>query len=196
MKRVILICLLTPILASLSGCGRADRTDWVGGMQNAAKVGTLELYLNKIIYAKKNKKFFKWIGLGTATHVARTSATLKLGIDANRIGVEDVKVAGKKIEVKLPPIQVIDFIYDPSSFEVREDLTKDWGLAKISLDELEEIYRDSESQIREMLPYERLEKMGQRRTAFFVRKYLEQAGFSEIHLNFRDRKEGEKIDDF
>jgi hypothetical protein len=188
--------ILIAALACVIGCGRADRYDWIGGMQNAAKVGTLELYLNKIIYAKKEKELFRWIGLGTATHVARSSATLKLGIDANKISADDVKVTGNKIVVKLPPIEVVDFVYAPVDFDVREDLTKNWWLVKIKLKDLEGIYRDSEAQIRQMLPYDQLEKMGQKRTAFFVRKYLEKAGFSEIYLSFRDRKEGEKIDDF
>jgi hypothetical protein len=164
-------------------------------MQNAAKVGTLELYLNKIVYAKEEKKVF-WFGLGSATHVARSSATLKLGIDANKINADEVQATGKKIRVKLPPIEVIDFIYAPSDFQVREDLTQNDLLVKINLDDLEKIYRASETQIREMLPYDQLEKMGQKRTVFFVRKYLEKAGFNEIYLSFRDRKEGEKIDDF
>ena len=182
---------LIAALACVNACGRADRFDWIGGMQNVAKVATLEVHTNKIIYARKEK----WV-LGTATHVAKSSAVLKLGIDANKISGDDVKISGGKIEIKLPPIEVVDFVYGPSTFDVQENLTRERWLVNIDLKELEGIYRGAETQVRQMLPYDRLEKMGQKRTAFFMRKYLEQAGFSEIYLSFRERKEGEKIHEF
>lgn len=180
-----LLLLLLPLL--WLGCKPPDdRAALIGGMRNVAKLATLEVQMNKIVFGEKNKRLL-FMQLPSATHIARTTATIKLGIDFNKIRPGDIQAEGDRIDVRLPPIEVVDFIYQPSSFEVREDLSQNNMFTRIAVGEIEEMYQKSELEIREMIQFTDLEEMGQDQTAALFRFYLQRVGFREIYVSFKDR---------
>jgi hypothetical protein len=95
--------------------------------------------------------------------------------------------------VLLPPVEILAFDYDPSRFHVETNLS-DYhrsGVVPLSADEadfvageIEQVYRDAEHQLRQQLPYKKLQRMAERRTALFFSEYLESAGFREVFVNF------------
>lgn len=164
--------------------------------REAAELGTLDVHFSKILFAEKikKKKRFLFVGSSRATHVEKSEAVVTLGIDVDSLSADDVKVTGDRISVLLPPIEIIAFDYDPSHFHVESNLS-DYhrsGVVPLSADEadfgageIEQLYRDAEHQLRQQLPYKKLRRMAERRTALFFREYLESAGFREVFVNFR-----------
>jgi hypothetical protein len=194
---------LTRFQTSLSVCvallliACQDPSDKMLGLQEVADLGTVEVHFSKIIVHRKDvegtKKIlwvFKTHAEGHALHVARSNAIVTLGIDVNRISKDDVHIDDQHISLLLPPIEIIDFDFDPTHYTVDSKLTgvektAGWVRPDIEAKEIEEAYRAAEKQVRHQLPYSRLVKMGERRTAVFFRQYLERAGFKDIYITFK-----------
>lgn len=182
----------------LSAC--QDTSDKMLGLQEVADLGMVEVHFSKIIVHRKDttgERRILWVfkdhGEGHALHVAKSYAILTLGIDLNRISKDDIHINDQHISVLLPPIEIIDFDFDPTHYSLDMKLTKaekdaKWLSAKtvnINANEIEAAYRTAEEQVRHQLPYSRLVKMGERRTAVFFRQYLRKVGFKEIYITFK-----------
>lgn len=189
--------LFVGVALLLSAC--QDTSDKILSLQEVSDLGTIEVHFSKIIVLKKDIGgerrilwFFKQYGEGHALHVANSNAVVTLGIDVNRISKDDIHINDQHISVLLPPIEIIDFDFDTSHYTVDKKLTKaeanaNWLLSdvEITAKEIEASYRAAEEQLRHQLPYPRLVKMGERRTAVFFRQYLRKAGFEDIYITFK-----------
>ncbi len=195
---VISIIALFSVIACREPAERLrEPADLALGFREVAELGTLEVHFTKIIVGEKEAKK-KWLfltGSSRALHVAMSEAVVRLGIDLNRLAPDDVKVSGERISVLLPPIEILDFNYDPTRFQVDNELSDYHRTGTLSLtseqadfraSEIEEVYRKAERQVREQLPYKKLQRMGERRTALFFSSYLEKAGFREVFVNFKE----------
>jgi hypothetical protein len=182
------------LIVAIAGCSKNELgSDWVGGFQDVAKLATLEVQLNKIVYATKSKKFL-FVNLGTASHVAATKAIVKIGVDLNEIRSEHVKINGDLIELVLPPIKILDFIYQPSEFKVRKELTSNQAFSKIKVSDLEEAYRAAETELRKSLRYIGLKELGEKRNRMYFRSFLHRFGFKNIIITFQESEK--PIDQF
>lgn len=192
MKRQFIIAIAMVI--AIAACSRNNLgPDWVGGFQDVAKLATLEVQLNKIVYATKTNKFL-FVDLGTASHVAATRAIVKIGVDLNEIRSEHVKTTSDLIELTLPPIRILDFIYQPSEFEVRKELTSNRAFSKIKVSDLEQAYRAAETELRKSLRYIGLKEMGEKRNRIYFRSFLRRFGFKSIIITFQSSEK--PIDQF
>ena len=148
-------------------------------------MAALEVKLEKRLIANKDGKIFKFllggIKVGEASYVAKTEATVLVGIDVGKIEQSDIKLGLGNISLTLPPIEILDFSYPAETFSEDELYSK--GKA-FKLKEEEEIYRDGEMEIRKMLPYLGLETEGQEKVSLILRPILSEMGYENIEIKF------------
>src|SRR5690606_41208 len=109
--------------------------------------------IDKVVFGTKTKNLL-WFKFNEAKFLAYSQAKVKSGIDLGKIREEHIEISGNKITLNLPPVEVINFSYPPSSF-VEDSLISDPRvfLNKINLRDQEEFFRLAELDIRENLEY-------------------------------------------
>lgn len=185
MKRYIFFilgCLL------LSSCYQNDRQLVISRIKSAAKLATTEFTLQKTIMASRDKKLLKIIPLNSALFVAYTEATVTTGIDVNKIKKEDVVIDKNSISIKLPPVEVINFSYPFEKYRIDRELSQDEFLNKFTLEEQEELFRDSEIKIRSLLNQIGVIEQTEERTRQLMENLLRNLGYTELYIEFKECK--------
>ncbi len=170
----------------LSGCKKDERAMVVGKVQQASDLVTSEFTVDKVVFGKKSRRLF-FIPVNEATFLAYSQAKIKTGIDLTQLREEDVQIEGVKINLILPPIEVINFSYPSTSF--REDTLisqPNRFLNSISVQDQEEFFRSAEMDIRENLAYMGLVKSSQTNTRKLLNTMLKTLGFEEIYIQFKN----------
>lgn len=176
--------LLLTIAVSVTSCKENDRALVVGKIQNASDLATTEFVIDKIVFGTKTKKlaFFK---INEASFMAYSQAKVKTGIDLSKIRENDIRIEDKKIHLRLPPIEVINFSYPPESF-VEDSLISNPKifLNRINVRDQEEFFRLAELDIRDNLQYMGIVKTTQIHTRQMFNVLLGSLGYEEIYINF------------
>lgn len=184
---VLAVCIFL-----LTACSRPHFD--ISTVQSVSKLAALEVKLDKMLFATKEKKLFGFllggIKIGETSYIADTEATLLIGIDAGKMRGEDVKVSLGKISLLLPPIEILDFSYPAASFIDNNLYTKDHNF---KVEDKEKVYQEGEREIRALLPYLKLEKKAQEKTKLILVPILANMGFEEIDIDFHPSNDFEKI---
>ncbi len=184
MRPYLLIGLLSSLL--LTACQKEERGLVVGKLQQASDLATTEFTVDKIVHGTKTKKTAWFIKLSEARFLAYSQAKIKAGIDLSDIAEDDVRIDGKKITLKLPPIKVINFSYPPSSFK-EDTLVSDPSsfLNNISVADQEAFFREAELDIRNNLEYMGIVETTQNHCQTMLHQLLRSLGYEEIYISFR-----------
>jgi len=180
-KRILLFLLVTGLLASCSN----KRALVVGKIQKASKLATTEFTVDKLVFGVKNKRILWAIKLNEAQFLANSKATIKTGIDLEKIKEEDIKIEGNKISLVLPPVEVINFSYPAESFSKIDILTTNAFTTKITLDDEEDFFRQAELDIRNSMQYMDMVATTQNKTRALLRTMLQNLGYNEIYIEFK-----------
>jgi len=86
-------------------------------IQSLAELVTVKYVIEKVVSVED----VKWYGENRVLIVAH--GIVKAGVDLNRLRPEDIRVAGEKISINLPPAQVLDAYLDDSQTKVIEHST-------------------------------------------------------------------------
>lgn len=168
----------------LVSCKKDDRALVVGKIQNAADLATTEFVVDKIVFGSKTKKI-ALIKVSEATFMAYSQAKIKTGIDLNKIKENDIRIDGSRIFLRLPPIEVINFSYPPSSFVADSTISDPKVfLNRINVRDQEQFFRDAELDIRDNLQYMGIVKTSQNNTRQLFRVLLSTLGYDEIYITF------------
>ena len=82
----------------LASCQKNERPFVVSKIQAAAKLATCETTIDKIVLATEQKRVIKWLGgKKQAVFLAYSQATVKTGIDLNKLKPEDITIGPKTI---------------------------------------------------------------------------------------------------
>lgn len=173
------------MLMTIVSCQEDDRAIVVGKIQSASDMVTTEFTVDKVVFGTKTKNLM-WFKLSEAQFLAYSQARVKTGINLAKLTEEDILITGNKIELILPPVEVVNFSYPPSSF-VEDSLISDTKafLNKISLEDQEEFFRLAELDIRNSLQYMGLVKTSQDHTRQMFKLLLESLGYAEIYIRFK-----------
>jgi hypothetical protein len=173
---------LTLLLVS---CQKDERALVVGRIQSAGDLVTSEFTVDKVVFGRKTKNLM-WFKFNEANFMAYSKAKIKTGIDLTKIQEHDIVISGDKIDLKLPPIAVINFSYPPSSF-VEDSLISDPKvfLNKINLEDQEAFFRLAELDIRNNLQYMGIVKTSQDHTRQMFNLMLRSLGYQEIYISFK-----------
>lgn len=171
-------------LAILCACNREpDRALVVSQVQSASQLATVEYVLNKIVLGSKEKKRFG-IDLATSQFLARTEASIKAGIDLNKIREEDVEIEGDRIRIHLPAVEILNFSYPAENFQIDFNYFTNQRMNQLSIEDVENFYRLGELAIRRDMHFLGIEKTAQDRTRVMLSGILNAAGFREVYLEF------------
>ena len=185
-SRKISIPLLVFSICAVSCHRDPDRAMVISKLKNSAKLATVEYIVTKVISAKDKNWFAK-----DAYFFAETEATIKAGIDLEKLKEEDVKIDGRKISIKLPPIEIINFSYPAEGFKVIEKYSDESAVFKwnsIDVSEKDDLYRQGEADIRANINNLGIIKSAQTNTAILMKRILTISGFDEIYIEFADNQ--------
>lgn len=173
----------------LTACKDNKRHLVISKIRGAAKLSTTETRIDKVVVGEKTKKLFGLIKLGDADFVAYSEATVKTGIDLVKLKPNDVKIDGKRIELNLPAIEVLDFQYPFNKFRIDTNLSDRDLLVKIDVLEQEYFYRQAELDIRQNLKYTGVVEQTETNTRKLLEGLLESLGYNEIYITFKESQE-------
>lgn len=158
----------------------------VGKIQKASKLATAEFKVDKLVYGVKNKRILWVFKLNEAQFLAQSQAVIKAGINLEKLQEKDIEIKGNKINITLPPVEVINFSYPAESFKKVDLLTNDAFSTKINLEDQEKFFQDAEIDIRNSLKYMGIIETTRQKTRIMLEAMLQNLGYKEIYINFKD----------
>lgn len=174
------------VLLVFSGCQRNKRYLVVSKIKSTAKLATTETIIDKVVVGQKEKSVFGLVKLGNAEFVAYSHATVKTGIDLTKLKHDDIKINGNEIELKLPPVEVIDFSYPFSEYVIDTVLSDNDIFTKIDVIDQEYYFRQAELDIRKQLKYMGIVEQTRENTRKMLEGLLANLGYKEIYITFAD----------
>ncbi len=162
----------------------------VSKIRQASKLATTETAIDKIVFGTSEKRLLGIIRLNKARFAAYSKAVIKSGIDLNKINPKDISIDGKRIEINLPNVEVINFSYPFKDFKIDESITEDKFLNSIDIFDQENFYRLAEMDIRNNLKYTGIIEATEQKTRLMLEGLLKNLGYEEIYITF---KKGELI---
>ncbi len=184
-KNSCAICLLSIFIFSTSCNKEPDRALVISKLKNSAKLATVEYIVTKVISAKVDKNWFA----KDAYFFAETQATIKAGIDLEKLKEDDIKIEGRKISIKLPPVEILNFSYPAEGYKVIEKYSDESSIFKwnsLDVADKDELYRQGETDIRAYLNDLGIIKTAQTNTRLLLKKILTISGFDEIYIEFSE----------
>lgn len=168
----------------LLGCKQDKRAMVINKVQSISKLATVETIIDKTVVGHKTKSVFGLIKLNQADFIAYTEATIKTGINLNKLEEKDVIINGKEITLHLPPVEVVDFQYPFQKFVVDSVLLNDAWINRFDIIDFEQFYREAELDIRNNLQYTGIIDVTQDKTRLLVSSILKNLGYEAIFIDF------------
>ncbi len=187
MKRFGNILLWLLLLLVCFACG-PKRHFVVSKVRSAAKLATTETIIDKVVIGTKTRKVLRLLKISEANFVAYTEATVKTGIDLEKLSEDDIVIDKNKITVTLPSVEVLDFQYPFNKFRIDSAITGNAFLNRFDIVDYEEFYRMAELDIRENLQYTGVIQQTRKNTERMMRGLLENLGYDEIYIRFRKQE--------
>ena len=183
-RKISQLILLFFIMITIS-CSRSepDRAMVISKLKNSAKLSTVEYIVTKVISAKDNNWFAK-----DAYFFAETEATIKAGIDLDKLKDEDVKIDGSKISLLLPAVEILNFSYPAEGFKVIEKYSVETAIFKwnsIDVATKDDLFQQGEADIRQNIDNLGIINTAQKNTRILLTKILNLSGFTEIYIDFK-----------
>lgn len=176
--RIILILII--LQSSCVNSTKSLELD-INQLQEAASLASIEYVITKTIAYHESK----WFTRQKATFLAQSEATVTLGLNLDKVSSDDIIISGTTIQMNLPPVEILNFSYDPAKFREIEKYTVNTFWDKITIAEKDEAYRQGESDIRNILPDLRLTENVQANTRKLMRPFLRKMGFKNIFITFK-----------
>lgn len=176
--------LIFIVCFGIISCQENPRGLIVGKIKKASKLATTEYTIDKIVYGVKRKKLLWVVNLNQAQFLARSKAIVKAGIDLEKLKMEDVQIEGKRISLKLPAVEVINFSYPAEQFTRDTLMATDAFLNKITLADQEQFFQDAETDIRNSLKYMNMVETTEKKTRLLLENMLLALGYEEIYIEF------------
>ena len=122
---------------------------------------------------------------------AETEASIKAGIDLDKLKDEDVKIEGVRISLLLPAVEILNFSYPAEGFKVIEKYSDEAAIFKwnaINVATKDDLYRQGEADIRQNIDDLGIINTAQKNTRILLTKILRLSGFEEIYIDFKKQE--------
>lgn len=176
--------LVLLIALTFFSCKKDNRALVISKIQSVSKLATTETVIDKTVIGTKTKSVLGLIRLNQANFVAYTEATVKTGIDLQKLDEYDIRINGNEISLNLPPVEVLDFQYPFQKFVVDTVLLDDSWINRFDIIDYEEFYRRAELDIRENLQYTGIVETTQNKTRLLLTGLLKNLGYDAIFIEF------------
>lgn len=157
----------------------------VGKIQKASKLSTTEFKVDKLVFGVKNKRVLWVVKLNQAEFLAQSQAIIKAGVDLEKVREEDIQINGRKINITLPHVEVINFSYPAEKFKKIKLLSSNAFTTKINLEDQEKFFREAELDIRASLQYMDIVETTEKKTRVMLEAMLRNLGYNEIYIDFK-----------
>lgn len=184
MRRTAFFTLLLVLTLYISSCKKDNRALVISKVQSVSKLATTETIIDKTVVGTKTKSVLGLIRLNEANFVAYTEATVKTGIDLQKMDEYDIRINGKEITMHLPAVEVLDFQYPFQKFVVDTTLLDDSWINRFDIIDYEEFYRRAELDIRNNLQYTGVVEVTQNKTRLLLEGLLKNLGYEAIFIDF------------
>jgi len=168
----------------LASCNK-DNGYVVGKIKKASKLSTTEFNVDKIVFGVKKRKLIWLVKLNDAKFIAYSKATIKAGVDLEKLQEKDISIDGAKISIVLPPVEVINFSYPAENFKRDSLISGNAFMNQITLSDQEDFFQDAESDIRNNLKYLNIVPITEKKTALMLETMLRALGYREIYIDFK-----------
>lgn len=161
-----------------------DSTDEVveSEVYSIRAIGTLsttEYTLGKVLHWNDDGEWYKF---GDRRILISCKATVKAGINLNSMKDSDFTVKGKRIEIQLPPPEIVSFEMDPN--HIRTEVTDVNGFrASFSQEEKMEVLKKGEEVIRKELQKLHILDEAEKNASQFIRDFYINQGFEEVIIH-------------
>ncbi len=185
-KKSGIYALILFLFLSTSCRQNPDRALVISKLKNSAKLATVEYVVTKIITTRDQN----WLAKD-AYFFAETEASIKAGIDLDKLTEEDIKIDGTRISIQLPPIEIINFSYPAEGFRVIEKYSDQAAVFKwnsINVATKDDLYRQGEADIRQNIDNLGIIKTAQKNTRTLLTPILRLSGFDEIYITFKKQE--------
>lgn len=181
---------LIPLLFIVFVLGCAQKTDpqfLVTKIRSVAKLATTEVVVNKIVWSEIKDNRFIGIIKRDETILFDTEATIKFGIDLNKIRPQDITIKGDTLLLKLPKVEIINFSYPHEKFRQIHPISNfDDVRNKRKIEKMDEVFRLAEIDIKEKLKLMNLHTEAENRTVLFMENFLRKMGYTHVYIEFKE----------
>jgi len=184
MRKIAFIILLLVLTLHISSCKKDNRALVISKVLSVSKLATTETIIDKTVVGTKTKSVLGLIRLNEANFIAYTEATVKTGIDLQKMDEYDIRINGKEITVHLPAVEVLDFQYPFQKFVIDTTLLDDSWINRFDIIDYEEFYRRAELDIRNNLQYTGIVEVTQNKTRVLLEGLLKNLGYEAIFIDF------------
>lgn len=176
------IFFLFALLLAISSCGTDDAPATESEIYEVRQIGTLsttEYTVSKIVKLDDKGEWYKW---GQRKILLSCKARIKAGVNLQKINEKDISVRGKRIEIQLPPPEIIAFEMNPD--EVKTEMEDISGLrADFSQAEKNRIMRLGEQSIRKDMQELNILRDAETNAIAFLTDFYKALGFEEIIIH-------------
>lgn len=185
MKTIFPICIL---LATLFACGKDEKIPEteVYTIRTVGTLSTTEYTLSKILHWDDEGEWYKF---GDRKILIRCRATVKAGVDLNKIKDQDIEVDGSKITIQLPPPEIVSFDMNPD--HIRTEMEEVNGMrSNFSQIDKTRVLKKGEESIRKDLAKLNILEEAEQNAKTFVIDFYKNQGFEEIivHETPKDKR--------
>jgi hypothetical protein len=155
-------------------------------IRNIATLSTTEVVITKVVWSEmQNRKFIGFLS-SKKILLFETEATLKFGIDLNKIKIKDITVSGDTLKVLLPPVELLNFSYPHEKFrQINPIADFDMIKNKEKINLLDEVFREAEIDIKNKAKLLMLELEAASRTIMFLETFLRKLGYKNVYVGFK-----------
>jgi hypothetical protein len=165
---------------TLFSCGEDEsaKKHEIYEVRQIGMLATSEYTVGKIIKLNDEGEWYKW---GDRKILMSCKAKIKAGVDLTKLQDKDFKVNGKRIEIQLPPAEIVSFEMNPD--KVRTEMEDISGLrADFTQVEKNEILRLGEQSIKKDIGQLRILKDAETNAIAFLTDFYKTLGFEEISI--------------
>ena len=183
MKYIIILLSCTILLS----CSKPqDKTFVVSKIRSASKLATTEVILNKIVWTDIKGRRIHGLFKKDNILMFNTEATLKLGVNLNKLNENDIMVFGDSIVITLPKVEILNFSYPHEKYEQLYPISNfDVIKSNNKVEKLDMIFREAETDIRNKVKFLDLETITEQKTRQFLSKFLAQSNYNNVVIKFK-----------
>ncbi|WP_430406114.1 DUF4230 domain-containing protein [Fluviicola sp.] len=185
MKNRLFFSLLVLILASCGDEKEVHETE-IYQIRSIGTLATTEYTLGKIIHWNDEGEWYKF---GDRKILLSCKATVKAGVNLNKIKESDIEVEGNKITIQLPPPEIVSFEMDPDL--IRTEMTDVNGFrSDFSQVEKSKVLQKGEESIRKDLRKLHILDEAEQNAKIFIIDFYKNLGFEQVivHETPKDKR--------
>lgn len=178
--RGALLLLLISILISCGSPKLASEEDLLKQIEELGQMATVEFVVTKIIKASHEPDWYKW---GERKFLISATATIKAGVNLEKLTENDIQIHNKSIELVLPSPEILSFNIRPQDLKL--EFMRVSGLRhSFSSSETQSILQEAEKEIRAQIPQMGVLKTAEDNSRLFFQVWLSQMGFEQVNIRF------------